>query len=173
MASTSQLTRLYEAVYGAPPSAASTVALLRMEELFGLAQDDPLARMTIIQLRSADQVSASYSKHTDEERKFLENVRLLLPELKELVSDLKLSRTRFSFSTRRRTDKSSYELPSLVRVDTYRKAFPLLSYLAEAFRFKDGVLSRDEVIGAARLDMMYFIGFLAIIFLSGLAIGRS
>jgi hypothetical protein len=170
MASVSDLARIYQATFGTPPSATSTAALLRMEQLLGLTQEDPLARMLIVQLRVADQVAESYGQRSKDDKEFTDELRFLLGELHGLTAKVGEARARVG-RYRGRHDLSGGD-PAPVEIEAYRKASPLWSYLAVAFRRRTGVDDADGRISAARIDLLYAVFTAAILVLGGMVIGR-
>ena len=141
-----------------------------MEQLFGLTQDDPLARMLIVQLHVADLTAEIYEKRSQEERRFLEETRSLAGELHGLITSVGQARIKLE---RKLSGSAAVQTGgNPVAIDAYRKVSPLWSYLAGAFRWRNGVVDTDERIGAARLDLAYVTGVAAIIFMCGFYIGK-
>jgi hypothetical protein len=171
MASFSELARLYLASFEVPPSAMSAAALLRMEQLLGLTQDDPLARMLIVQLRVADQVHASLKQRSQQEKDFVRDIRQLKGELHPLIAKVGDARAKVGLHRGVRRDWGGGD-PAAVEIDTYRKASPLWSYLTVAFHKRNGVDDTDERIGMARLDLLYVIAVAAALLFGGMAVAR-
>lgn len=159
---TSHLARLYEAAFGQAPSAASTQALLVMEETFGLAQDDPLARMLIVQLRATDEARAvTYASKvaaSEQTRQIKEAIGELSTITRQLDQVFRLRRPRLD-------DGGSLGVRQ--QVDAYKRALPLLSYLGEAFRFASSVTEEQERTWLARFDLCLFVGLLSAAALMG------
>jgi len=169
---TSKLAALYEAVYHKPPSSHSTAALLAIEELLGVTEEDAISRLLIVQLHGADRMDEAMSgfeaalrTRSADEEKFISELKSLAGDVSRLAVDLQDAR----FAVRRRFSGSSFE----VSVDTHRKSMPLVAYLANAFkRRRRGAVDENERIVAARWDLSFVLGLGTILLAIGTAIGR-
>ncbi|WP_156678174.1 hypothetical protein [Sphingomonas profundi] len=169
MASASELTRLYQAVYGRPPSAPTAAALLRMEAVFGLAHDDPLARLLVIQLYAADDTRAAGAELTA----LAKELKAVLPQVKGLIMQVSHARDKEDRRSVARAQGGIAARAGSVRLDCYNPALPIWRYLAEAFRHRRGVLDEDERISAARFDLACLFGLSAVIAGVAYAVGRA
>ena len=177
MLAASHLLRLYEAVYREPPSFHSMADLLAMEEILGLQQDDPLARMLIVLLRSAersdaiaDRVVTALNERSQHEEDIVQGVKDLAQDLVLLADDLHNARLpvkRHRRSLRGRAGRAE----DSVNIDVYRKASPLLSYLRWACRPLSEVVEEQERVLAARWDCFYIVASGALLFCVGLFFG--
>lgn len=147
MATSSELAKLYVAIFKAHPRQHSLETLVAMEQVLGLQQDDPLARMLIVLLRTADQIEGAYAERTETERGFLQSLALLRDEVEHRIERLWKAPQKASW-----WDVRPSRLAVQVHV-TRRLTFPVLAYLAEAFQFRTTVPEQNERIWAARLDL--------------------
>lgn len=176
MLAASRLLRLYEAVYREPPSFHSMADLLAMEEILGLQQDDPLARMLIVLLRSAersdaiaDRVVTALNERSQHEEDMVQGVKDLAQDLVLLTDDL---HNALSVKRHRRLRSGRVgRAEDSVNVDVYRKASPLLSYLRWACRPLSDVVEEQERVLAARWDCFYIVASGAFLFCVGLFFG--
>ena len=174
MPSMSSLAALYEAVYHVPPSSQSTAALLAMEQILGIAADDPLARMLIVLLHSNDRIDKAAGRIEDalqqrskDEGAIVEKVTPLVRELERLKRDLHDLR----FDARpQRESTGCYITADGVTVDAYRKASPMLAHLRKAFERRTSVEDQRNAVSAARFDLFLISMIGAILMLIGFAV---
>ena len=169
MASASELTRLYEAVSARPPSAPTAAALLRMEAVFGLTQDDPLARLLIVQLYAADDTRAAGAELSA----LANELKAVLPQVRGLIMQVSHARDKEDRRSVIQAQSGTLARTGRVRLDCYNPALPIWRYLAEAFRRRRGVLDEDERIGAARFDLACLFGLVLVIAAVSYAVGRA
>jgi hypothetical protein len=167
MPATSHLVALYEAIYGKAPSSHSTVALLRMEHVLGLTQDDALGRMMVVLLHVADRLDDAVGKRTADERTFVKNFQGFVRETTFLTQELQKSRDSVAGTVRR----TSRQLSDDQVIGVYATASPLFTYLGHAFRRRIGPLEADERIVAARGDLFGITVLMAGIILITMALG--
>ncbi len=175
MVPVSALVTLYTAVYGKPPSSHSTAALLAMEQILGLAAEDPLSRMMIVLLHSCDRmdgvverIETALRQRSQDETITIGDTSALIKEIKNLLPDL--SDTKFLLS-RRRSGLNTGGSSTPVAVDTYRKSSPMLSYLGKAFHRRNSVDDHNRTVGAARYDLSMISAIGGMILLIGIGIG--
>lgn len=175
MSPVSSLAKLYTTVYGRPPSSHSTAALLAMEQILGLTAEDPLSRMMIVLMHTCDRVEAvedrvkaTLLQRSEEESQAVEKTAHLVREIKNLIP--RLGDVTFLLGKHRRhADPASWS-PGVV-VDTYRKNSPLLSYLRKAFDRRNSVDDHNHAVDAARSDLFFVGGFIALSLIVGIVIG--
>jgi len=135
-----------------------------MEEVFGLAQDDALARMMIVQLRVVDRDEGVWRERSKKEEEFIKEVRTILLDLRKAAREVEAASAKLGrWSWFRR--ETAWEGAAPIGVDSYRKASPLLSYLGCAFRPQRGGLDEDERTRAARWDLVSLCGVIVLLML--------
>jgi len=161
----SELSDLYEAVFGTLPSHASQITLRRMQEFLKLKSGDPFSRMLIVQLRSADQIEETRL----EIQTLVQELTPLLATARTLVDEL----DRASGDLARRNRR----IPAMERVTEVfdgRAALPMFAYLACAFQWPRSYddLHVRERRGAARFDLFLLASVLGLAMLLGAAFYR-
>ena len=166
MTEASDLSALYEAVFGAMPSAASRATLHRLQKFLGLKRGDAFSRMLIVQLRSADQM--------EETRLQLQRTLDALAPLLTTVSTLarQLEASSATIERRNRRIPAMIDPDDLVPSD--EPASPLLNYLACAFRpaRHHDDLYVSERCSKAAFDLLFLMGAAVALILIGLCIGK-
>lgn len=155
----STIVELYTDTFGERPSQAVESTLLAYELRFRIRPDDIMTPVVIAQLRTLDMMIAmSDSFHRAMDANDLTQARRsqamlnILDELQQLRQSPR-QWTLWQRSKVARIDPASERAP--VAVGVYRKDFPVLSYLREAFERKSGAVEHDERIAAARQSLLY------------------
>lgn len=157
----------YEAIFHETPSALTTGSLRALEHNLGLTENDPLVPLLIILLRVTDQVAAGHKDLSDADDRHRSELRSICGSLKSVAMDLNAARTDAQRRSVWGKYECSYQSDYEVKIDVYRRTFPLMNYLKEAFYCKSGRLEDDERIVAARRDLIRVIFVGSIIFLLG------
>jgi len=155
----STLTRMFTEVWRRPPSNETTKALVAMELRSGLKADDIYAPIAIVQFRQLEvmqEVATSIRENADQheiaQARFAQNFRDALAEMQQMTQ----SQPRRTIWRRMGKNVSDITAEaSRLQVDVYRKDFPVLSYLREAFARQSGAVEHDERIAAARQSLLY------------------
>jgi hypothetical protein len=157
----SELERLYRLIFRVPPSVETVDTLRVIEHVFGMAQDDPLSQMLVLLMRVTDQMQDVLEHRTEAERVIQKRMVEAVDDLRRVA--LRLDELENTFSRRR------VRIPALASVSlalpTYRRTSPLLSYFGNAFRLRAGT-EGDERIAAARWDLTFTIGFIALVMMA-------
>lgn len=166
MSKISNVVRLYQAIYHRDPPPQTLRHLQTMEAVFGLQDDELLTQVVVCNLGIADQVEAALKKRSVEEQAFI----AALAEHREDLGDLRYHLQRLVGQVtadlhripRRPGWSDDTSFGAIEALDPSRP-FPVLGYLRHAFRRRDGHISRDDQIRAARWSVCFMIGLAMII----------
>lgn len=103
----SKMAKLYEATFDIPPSKSTSTAMLRMEQLAGLQEDEWLAKVIVIQLRIADTMmglcnhsQVTQAKHLQSQKESMEKFQHAVYDWANLKSALEKSANDWSKAPR-------------------------------------------------------------------------
>ena len=158
-AGTSAIVNLYIAIYGQAPSSQTTQALIRAEQVLGIAEGDALARFYVVLLHSADRVDETVGQRKTDEKAFIDGLRDEASKLATIVRDVDDAGRKVIRTAKRRGSMLSDD--DVVAVD--RSASPLFAYLRHAFYLTSLGDEDAERIMAARHDIVATVVLLAVI----------
>lgn len=159
---TSAIVNLFIAIYGHPPSSQTTEALIRAEQVLGIAEGDALARFYVVLLHSADRIDAAIDRRHTDENAFTTKLRDVASNLTTIVNNVEHASHTVMRTAKRRGSMLSDD--DLVAVS--RSASPLFTYLRHAFYFTSLGEEDAERIMAARHDIFATIILLFIMILA-------
>jgi hypothetical protein len=173
MAATSELVTLYRITFDEEPSAEMIRLLLRMEKVLSLTQDDPLARILIVQLRVADLMQSSVQEAVDSLTTEISDLKKTASEFYDLRRELKkLADTVSSEHSRRSlvriTRRSTWAFQP-VNVEIRDISFPILEYLRNAFDRRENS-PRPEYVGSARMSLFFVLAMGGLLVFAGMAV---
>lgn len=166
MAGISQLEQLYMAIFHESPTAVTSEMLHTAERVMGIAQDDPFAQVLVMQLRVMDLSARTLEVRSQRESEHLNRAETLAPTLHQAASRVERA-ARDVASVAERPHVQGFLGGTRQKVDVYNRAFPLWSYLSEAFLPRTGGVEQDERINAARIDLGFVVLFAAIMLMVG------
>ena len=165
------LAESYQVIFRELPSSQTAATLAAIEDHLGIAQDDPMAQSLVLLLRVADQFDAIARQLRDHDRDHVSELKDLVITLRRLKSDMEAIKDRVS-GQRDRTPEPWAVPIWRVPVDC-RMTYPILSYFADAFRWRLGSIDEDDRTTHARIDLAMVVGIGIALLAVGVAIGRA
>lgn len=166
------LAESYEVIFRELPSSQTAAMLAAIEDHLGIAQDDPMAQSLVLLLRVADQFDAIARQLRDNDRQHLSELEEVAKNLRTLNTDLQATMDRTSRQRHRIPEPWDAPNPR-VPVDTRHMAFPVLSYFADAFRWRRGAIDEDDRTTHARIDLAMVVALGIVLLGIGVAIGPA
>lgn len=157
----SKLVELYTETFGVRPSQAVESTLLAYELRHKIRPDEVMTPVVIAQVRTLDLMIAMSDRlcraMDANDLKQARRNQAMLEILAELQQLRQSPRQRTLWHSRKADHLSPGIENTPVAVNVYRKDFPVLSYLREAFTRKSGAVEQDERIAAARQSLLYLV----------------
>jgi hypothetical protein len=173
MVTTSELVTLFRITFDREPNAEMIRFLLRIEKVLGLTQDDPLARILIVQLAVADVMQSSVQEAVDSLTTEISDLKKTASEFYDLRRELKrLSDMVGGEQSRRslfRISRQSSSAFQPVDVEIRDICFPILGYLRHAFDRRENS-PRPEYVGSARMSLFFVLAMGGLLVFAGMAL---